>query len=706
VTGAWRVGSALAAGLWAGLLAGCTGAELEPLQRPPVARDDKLALDISLCTRSPGTRVSPLRVLYVVDSSNSMSITDPVDPVTGETARERAVRQSWTGILDRAPTGARIGLLRFAAEAQSRTPVDEDGDGLADRYYTADRTQLDAATASLRNTSRTTNYVGALGEAYFEMRTELRAAALESLPLSKYVVVFLSDGIPDTDESDARDSTEENILAQVDALVELAELFRVGEFAFHTVYLSAGEGPAVDQEAQELLQQMAERGGGVFRSFPSRESLSFLFIDFTVIRRVFTLRGLSALNLNAVHDARQVETLSPLPAPLQGVARIRFPDAFPDGGRLDLDAGPAMDAGTADAGPPDAGPDAGPFNDPLRGFVDLSEDGFLSCGEPMVDTDGDGLADLLELRFGTDPFIDDTDDDGATDRVEWELRESGLDALDPTDSDCFVPNPCLDEDADGLCDCQFDRDLDGVCDCADPGLDPPGDPLTCADPALGLDCVDGDPEVDGDEDGFCDCPDRDGDGRCDYADLDGDGLHDCEEIFYGTARNGGDSDADGLADLLEVRFRSSPVEEDRETDLDWDATPNGIEVRTAGDPWCDDAAVRSRGAYRYAVEELGLQDGSRTCYRAEIENITLVPTAANASVEVYPGNGWNRVLVYAGEVAFDDPDAFPAIRVACVMARFEPDGTYREPASGRVRLRDDDFVPLEELDVETDCRWP
>ena len=72
----------------------------------------------------------------------------------------------------------------------------------------------------------------------------------------------------------------------------------------------------------------------------------------------------------------------------------------------------------------------------------------------------------------------------------------------------------------------------------------------------------------------------------------------------------------------------------------------------------------------------------------------------------YPGNGWNRVLVYAGEVAFDDPDAFPAYRVACVMARYELNGNYREPASGRVRLQNEDFIPLEEFDAERDCIWP
>src|SRR5690606_39581960 len=68
------------------------------------------------------------------------------------------------------------------------------------------RSILDAATTSLGVTDRTTNYLNAIGEAYFEIRTELIQAEQESLPLSKYVVIFLSDGEPDTDSSDAREN--------------------------------------------------------------------------------------------------------------------------------------------------------------------------------------------------------------------------------------------------------------------------------------------------------------------------------------------------------------------------------------------------------------------------------------------------------------------------------------------------------------------
>ncbi len=643
------------------LASGCARSTLE--RWPPrenVRRDDKLQIDGKLCTREPESLVFPLRVLFVVDASESMRITDPVDPVTGQTGRERAVEATWQGLLAQGIEGVRVGIERFSAQAQSRTPVDYDADGVPDSYFTVDPLQLTAATAALQVTDRTTNYLNALSEAYFELRTEMLQGDLESLPLSKYVVIFISDGIPDIDDQESRENSTENILEAVVQLKRLARLFHVGDFSFHTAYLSAGQGSTFDRPAQDLLKKMAEVGGGTFRSFPNGEEINFLHIDLSIIRRVFTLRTLAVVNENALLDQHQAPALN-LP---------RFDDLA---------------------------------------FVDVDGDGRMSCGEPLVDTDGDGLSDPIELRIGSDPYVIDTDDDGLSDRVEWDFRMSGQDPLDGRDSKCFVPEACTDcgidglcpgdpgyaapdtGEGDGVCDCLRDRDRDGVCDCV-------GDSDTPCMDAAGHDCLDAD------GDGWCDCPDLDGDGFCDWPDRDGDRLRDCEEVFFGSSNNGTDSDADGLPDTLEVRFRTSPVEADAESDLDFDLTPNGVEVTTATDPLCDDSAFRSSIAYRYRLRKLGLF-GASTCYDFQVSNITLVPTLPNPSAEM-PGNGWNRVLVYAGEVAFDDPETFAAYRVACVEASYIADGDYKNPPSGKMTLSEEDFHDVRSFDPARDCKRP
>lgn len=671
---------AAACALALGLGVACSEAEFARIEPEPSFLDDKVSVAGTLCTRSPESLVFPLRVLFVVDASESMRVTDPPDPVTGRTRREEVVRAVWTSLLAQGLEDVRVGILRFSAEAQSRTPVDRDGDTIADSWFSSDPIQLDVATAALGATDRTTNYAAALAEAQFEIRAELTQASLESLPLSKYVVVFVSDGIPDVDPTDDQGNGADQILTAVRQLVELTQVFRVGSFALHTVYLSAGQGPALDKPAQDLLQRMADEGGGSYRSVPNGEAVNVVDIDLSVIRRVFTLKTLAATNLNVVMDASQVDFVIASSIALEQALSYE---------QIDL------------------------------GFADASGDGYLACGEPLVDSDGDGLADLVERVIETSPLLPDTDDDGLSDRLEWDLRPA-RDALDPDDAGCLRPSPCTPDAVDpDLCACVLDADADGVCDCAS-GVSP----TACADPLLGRDCVDLD------EDGDCDCPDVDADGFCDYEDRDGDGLPDCAEVYLGSAKNGVDSDADGLPDPLEARVRTSPVSLDVLGDYDFDRTDNAKEARGGTDPQCDDAALRSRLAYRYTLEETGL-DGDRTCYRFTIANVTLAPTLPNPSAQAYPpperldedgepipedapiespvgrlGDGKNRILVWAGEVAFDDPDAYARFRVACVEPRFAQPGNFKSPPSGKLRLVEDDFVDVGAFDPERDCRRP
>ncbi|MFO0746693.1 MAG: vWA domain-containing protein [Myxococcota bacterium] len=563
----------------------CTDTDLQRIEPVPTFLDDKVAISGSICTRSPESRVFPLRVLFVVDTSESMRVTDPPDPITGTTRREDVVRQVWTDLLAQGIEDVRIGILRFSAEAQSRTPVDLDNDNVTDTWFTTDPVQLDIATAALSATDRVTNYASALAEAQFEIRNELSRADLESLPLSKYVVVFISDGIPDVDPTDSQGNGADQIITAVEQLKELAAIFRVGDFAMHTVYLSAGQGPALDKPAQDLLQQMAKAGGGTYRSVPNGEAVNFIDVDFSVIRRVFTLKSLAAVNLMTDVDAAQNALLT---ARSDDLELMLTPE------QVNL------------------------------AYVDADADGYLGCGEPLVDSDGDGLADMVEGLIGTSPFLPDNDDDRLSERRECDLAPS-RDPLDPTDSGCYVASRYAPDAVDPeLCACLVDTDIDGVCDCA-----APGSTVACADPDNGRD------RVDADLDGRCDCPDLDEDGFCDYVDRDGDRLVDCEEVYVGSARNGVDSDADGLPDLMEARDRTSPVDVDVNGDYDFDRTVNGQEVRGGTDPLCNDAGLRSRLAYRYDLETTGI-DVDRTCYTFTIGNITLAPTLANPSADLYP----------------------------------------------------------------------
>ncbi len=56
--------------------------------------------------------------------------------------------------------------------------------------------------------------------------------------------------------------------------------------------------------------------------------------------------------------------------------------------------------------------------------------------EPIIDSDGDGLLDKDEIRFGTDPKMSDTDLDGLTDRQEVQIHMTDPLQKD-TDGDSF-----------------------------------------------------------------------------------------------------------------------------------------------------------------------------------------------------------------------------------------------------------------------------
>jgi hypothetical protein len=666
------------------VLVTCTKAELERIPAEQTYRDDKLEITGSFCTSEPDTLVFPLRLLFIVDTSSSMAVVDPPDPITGETNRERAVRETWQRLMSEAQEGVEVGIIRFSAEAGSTVAI-TDENGLPQGYFTDDSNRLLEGTAALRETNRTTNYINALGEAYYQIRTELLVSDLESLPLSKYIVIFLSDGVPNLDSSEARDTSRDRILESVKALVELTNTFRVGDFSFHTAFLASGVS-TIDEEAQDLLRAMARIGNGNFRNFPTGEELNFLFAELTVLRRVFTLERLGAFNLNVVLDQSQ------MPPPPQPEVEA---DAGMDAGDVDEQVDPEPDVVDEpeenDAGFDAAEPEPEPEPPRLVYFIDHTRSGYPECGDFLIDTDGDGLADLVEDEIGTNPFDRDSDGDGLSDYLEWRFRESGLNPLDPSDSQCYIPAPCMDSTGSGTCDCVLDSNGDGVCDCvSDPDL-------PCAD-ASGRDCIDAD------GDGLCDCLDLNGDGRCDYTDSTGDGLNDCEEVFFGTSQKGVDTDGDGFPDVVELRFRTDALRSDANDDLDMDSVPNGLELLANTNPRCNDSRVRSRTAYRYQLAQLEKQ-GKQSCYDFSVSNITLVPTRPNPNAR-HPGNGWNRILLYAGEVPFDDPTASGRFRFACVMANYQPDGDYKNPPSGRVHLTEENFVTVKEFDPDVHCVWP
>jgi len=110
----------------------------------------------------------------------------------------------------------------------------------------------------------------------------------------------------------------------------------------------------------------------------------------------------------------------------------------------------------------------------LKQLVAMNLNALPREGESLVDTDGDGLTDEEERLAGTSPLLVDTDGDGFSDLVEVRQTNAGLDPLFSGDADCRMAIDRLDDDGDGLRNCEeryfgtnsrlIDSDADGFPD--------------------------------------------------------------------------------------------------------------------------------------------------------------------------------------------------------------------------------------------------
>jgi len=206
--------------------------------------------------------------------------------------------------------------------------------------------------------------------------------------------------------------------------------------------------------------------------------------------------------------------------------------------------------------------------DPLAN--DTDGDGIPDAEE---DPDDDGLTNLAEQQYGTDPHDPDTDDDNLTDA--FEVRESVTDPLDAdsdssktdaNESDDGVPDPDEDLDADGLTNereqalgtdpVHADTDRDGLED---------GDEVTV---------VETDPLVADSDSTRTEANESENDVPDAREDFDGDGLDTAFELSASLDAFSADTDGDGLTDPFELTF---PNVNATERDTDGDGTPDGDE---------------------------------------------------------------------------------------------------------------------------------
>jgi hypothetical protein len=488
------------------LVLSCTDARLQADPPDPPQKFDNL-LDVKgeICTLPADELTFPVKILFILDQSASLQCTD------SQYRRFDALNQVISD-LDPLPN------VSFAFIGFSSWSIRTGGGGSA---FTKDRDQFDTFLNPATGLGPATDYQGALATAVQVIEQDMVAAGAAVRARTKYVIVFMSDGIAeprcnagcedtrsncsngrdddgdgnldgaDPDCQNINDNTlhpdnlygvcntdleipdgvyvdmqgvcpaynqPEQIFQRIEDILALKDAYSAGDINLHTVLLFSpdevvagicGDVSAFGydhDQARAQLQAMAAVGNGVFRDVNLEyQDDNFLEFDFTALDSEYWLTEVVATNLHA-----RITAQGPIPD--------SDTDGLSDEAEAELDTDHMMwDTDVdVDLGFPDGDYYSDLFEtryaqsgfDPLNPLLpsvrcpdptDLDGDFLIDCEEEFMgtdirapDTDRDGILDWLELVVGTNPLVDDAEEDldfdGNSNRAE--IR-AGTDPLTP-----------------------------------------------------------------------------------------------------------------------------------------------------------------------------------------------------------------------------------------------------------------------------------
>ncbi len=394
------------------LLIGCSDHDLERTQGR-----SKMSLVGDFQTESPDEIQFPVKVLFAIDCSLSMG-----DEVGGVMAgsdphfmRRDAVRDFINTYNSYENTSFEIMLWSSNVFMGTRNVNGQRG-------FTKDTEELNRVLDGMYNDT-TTDYLDAESAIYMDIQRDINRSSEENRIRTKYVVIFLSDGL-----SNAQGQTQPDadIWNSVEDIAQMVEDSGVGSFNFHTFLLlgmfpPGSEGDAARLHAENTLQGMADRGNGQFRLFENAEAIDFINIVDMRLTVEYKITYMVAYNYN-VHAGTD----------------LVWRDSDGDGlGDTDEDY-----YGTSLVNPDTDGDGLSDFfeitvSSPGHELDPLAQDSPCIIREDgdYPDEDLDGLNDCEEYVKGTNRHVTDTDGDGIPDGIEFQMGTNPLEIQTNNDSD-------------------------------------------------------------------------------------------------------------------------------------------------------------------------------------------------------------------------------------------------------------------------------
>ena len=552
------IGVTAAVGVATGAIS-CTGTTLQPTTTSPPAVDDELEVQAQYCTSPPTNQKFPVKILFLIDTSDSMIATDFFDQ------RGKAVGD----VLNRYAgyPNVEFSVIAFDSELDPLT-VDESGAPIF-----TNSPDIPKILSRVGGHDKLTDYQGVLGMAYTTISQDALKSSAADRSRSKYVVVFLSDGIPDpacsaettncSDQDPAatgtcapgshcklppnsvQDGCTETCCPDVLVCTVPKENW-ASAFAKPlptSVYPALQAGGDYNQRPQILhaIDQIVQLQD-FYRLGQVELDTNFLFNQATAansgLEAEFELdepAGRSIMTAMAEHGHGTFQEFT-------SASQISFAN-------LDFTSFQEQNG--------------------LVATLVTNTNAIQTGKDQEVDTDGDGLTDAYELSIGTCtapggacPTPKDTDGDGYSDFVEDRNRVSGMDPLDPKK------------------------------------------------PAIV-------------------CTER--------VDADGDGLSSCEETFLQTDPSNPDTDEDGINDGRELFAGTNPKDAaDAFGDINQDGIRNFDEVRMHLSPTAAVAQSELQYSYVSSLLPMAVDGGSGAgrCFQLDVQHIRLVTTGAGTGAQL------------------------------------------------------------------------
>jgi hypothetical protein len=677
-------------------LGACTDALLEPSPQQSTSLDDRLAVRGRVCTDPPATTGFPVKILFLVDSSGSMCVTDPpgsqgtgtfcemygtAPPGVTQPGRVRALKSIMAQF--RQDPNVQVALVPWETKIVNPQPPT----GFEPASMLQD-TDIDALQTEL---GKGTDYQGALNEAYSRILTDIQATPKALQPRTKYVVVFLTDGVPfPRCAADNHCTVNPNDVGCATANNPNGTWYdspgagctippgdpcaNPGCYCLATSYCNSMM-PTCNplkpgSNCQQYLcgcqgcQGEVVQGGNCdptlpcgYQPIPNGPPIPDACIpgyeagtdhnqDYQILNAVDQVMSLK--QQYHIGDLRMhTLMLFNLGAALQ-CGQICATDLFNGFAPQDaIKIGTAIltkmathgqgtfqvfyDGASISYTQLDYTSLASQFV--MKSFIADNLNAMPTVTAAQIDSDQEGLIDTLDQQFvdGTSPFNPYTAGDCLNDAFKYYRQAEG-----------FQP---------------------GVLDPRGCQQIPNGPPPTCGSCATGV-CM---------------------------QDLDGDGLTDCEENYLGTDDTIVDSNADGIPDGTEVRFGINPaVPNNGVTDYDGDGVPDLQEILGHTNPLVNDPIQRANETYLYQVNTDPQPNGS-VCYDFLVSNIKLVTPQTSGGGQV----GFNTITLMFDEApASNVTNDYGQWRVACVSAQFAPP-SVRAPVDPEIDITDADFVPVQ-----------